>query len=82
MVNEKDYKMLCLIIVITLFLDSLLKVIHEPIFAYANDFKLLVEVKTHNYSQIQGIIVDVIANWSNANRMPLSTEKCTAVYFG
>ena len=68
-------------VLFTLFLDSLLKVFPVPIFACANDIKLLVEVKTNYYNQIQGVI-DVIANRSSENRLPLSIEKCSILHYG
>ena len=64
-----------------LFLNAQLKITPVPIFTYACDIKLLVEVKANNYSQIQGI-VNVKAHWSNENRMPISIEKCSGLHRG
>ena len=56
---------------IILFFDLLLKVISVDIFA--DNIKLLIEVKANNYSRIQ-CFVDVIVNWPNENRIPLFIE--------
>ena len=68
-------------VLFTLFIDSLLKIIPVPIFAYADDITLVAEIKSNNQGEVQKAI-DLIGQWSVDNTMPLSFEKCSVLHCG
>lgn len=64
-----------------IFIDSLLRMITLPSLAFADDFKLIVDVVTYSANAVQSEI-DAIATWALEHGTPLSVEKCSVMHCG
>ena len=65
----------------TVSFDSLLRRLKHQVTAVADDLKFGADAAVSSRDEVQGDI-DVICDWSDANKMSLSTEKCLVVHCG
>ena len=65
----------------TIVLDPLLRSLHLPSFAYADDVKFVIDTTKHDLSLCQADL-DIINRWSIIHHMPLSIEKCLLMHCG
>ena len=68
-------------VLFTIFLDTLLKDLPIPSFAYADDIKLVFEIKDNNLPLVKSAL-DTFEQWSGKNGMPLSLDKNLVLHCG
>ena len=59
--------------------NSLLSLLSLRSVTYVNDFKFIVDVRSHTREDVQ-CEIDKVVDWSEAHLMPLSTEKCAVLH--
>ena len=68
-------------VLFTIFLDTLLRDLPVPSFAYAYDIKLVFEIKDDNLPLVKSAL-DTFEKWSGKNGMPLSLDKSMVLHYG
>ena len=61
--------------------NSLLSLLSYRSVAYVDDFKFIVDVRSHTWEGVQ-CEIDKVVDWSEAHLMPLSAEKCAVLHCG
>ena len=61
--------------------NSLLSLLSSRSVAHIDDFKFIVDVRSHTREDVQ-YEIDKVVDWSEAHLMPLSTEKCAVLHCG
>ena len=64
----------------TIFVNDLSS--HSKSALYADDFKFIGDVSTPHDRRLMQADLDAVARWSADNRLPISFQKCFALYYG
>ena len=68
-------------VLFTIFLDTLLKDLPVSSFGYADEIKLVFEIKDDNLPLVKSTL-DTVEQWSDKNGMPLSLDKSMVLHCG
>ena len=68
-------------VLFTIFLDTLHRDLPIPSFVYADDIKLVFEIKDNNLPLVKSAL-DTFEQWSGKNGMPLSLDKSMVLHCG